>query len=385
MLIYMKIQYCPDKYGRLCVIISVGHQDIFGLSESGFRYAILQDRYVKSVIIDLRNVKEVGTEFLRMIYDFLKEASHRKKWTGICVNGERLRTTFILARLDRYAKVFNSPDEAVLYFNKRRICRWSFFLVLLFMTTIYTPTIKWVVLSWLKDPYYFHGPLVVATSAFFILRRLRYPDGLYPVLSIRGCGYIILALSIYFFGVLLCMNFLKAISLIFFLLGNVLLLGSNPIYQRCLFPIWILFFAIPLPGVEGLASSLQHITSSIVARSIRLLGMDIYNIGVTLFYAGRAITIDAPCAGLRSLIAVLFLTTLTTGLFRTTFLKKVIIFFGATLVTFLTNIIRISLLAMILFTSNINNNISHIHYISGLIFFIIPLSFLWLIRLCLKY
>ncbi|MEE8469713.1 MAG: archaeosortase/exosortase family protein, partial [Dehalococcoidia bacterium] len=82
---------------------------------------------------------------------------------------------------------------------------------------LYWPVFRWLVQSWLSDPYYSHGFLVPLVSGFFVWTKRRQLRGGEP--SGTGVFVITLGAFLYVLGFVWGMRFLSAFSLLIVLSG----------------------------------------------------------------------------------------------------------------------------------------------------------------------
>ncbi len=184
----------------------------------------------------------------------------------------------------------------------------------LLVALLYAPTGRWLVLTWLQDPYYSHGWLVPPVSAILAWRGRAAWRGGTPANS----GLILLGLGVALYGLgwLLSAQFVVAFSLLPVLGGLAWTFLGTRAARALAFPIAFLGFAIPLPWVEMGTWPLESLTAGWAASLVQLLGVPVRVVGGEVHLASCDVVVGAACSGMRSLIALLTLGTLVAYLFR---------------------------------------------------------------------
>lgn len=338
----------------------------------------------KKIIINFVQEIEFDSWHLKALHRLLKMARFKLVDIRIVTPSRRMKDTFHLTRLDIYTRIYNSVEEAKKEEGFIPFIKYGSIVAIGIFVLLYAHIIKWLIFSWRIDPYYSHGFIVLLVSLFFIWKRktkIRRPKSHF---SLKSFFFIGVAVLLYLMGYFKGINFFIGLSLIFFLLGFVLLLYGKNIYKHLFLPITLLFFAIPIPRIDEFASLLQHFTARWVTFFVSKLGIDAYNIGIKIFFKDSYISIDAPCSGLRSLIALLFVATLFISLLKTSYYKKFLLSLTIIPISLLANLLRITTLILIANTYGLKIAMFYFHHISGILFFIIALSILILEKGLLK-
>lgn len=227
------------------------------------------------------------------------------------------------------------------------------FLILLILALLYVRTFHWLVHTWLTDPYYSHGFLVIIISVFLAWRALRaaraplserepgsYRNGLY----LFTCG-----LLIYILGFITIFPFLMAVSFLLTLSGLILYFYGTALTRALLFPVAYLSFAIPLPAelLDVLGYHLQALSLRYPAALLALLGVPVTRVGAEIHLAQAAFTVGLPCSGMNSLIALLALAALFIYLLQCPWYRKVALLCAAVPIAIFANIARVTALLLI--------------------------------------
>ena len=207
--------------------------------------------------------------------------------------------------------------------------------------------------NWTTNPDMEHGFIVLPAIVYLIYEKRKD----LAEISIAGpslIGFVVLALGLFLFwagsqadvtsiGLLSLM--IVAVGLVWFLLGwRALLLLS--------FPIGFFVFAIPLPGLDSIASDLRLIMSKNAVFVLNLIGVDVIRQGTGILSApdpllglaaGRKFTVDIadPCSGIRSLFALLMVSALYAHFTLKIWWEKWILFLCAIPLAIVGNLVRI--------------------------------------------
>lgn len=198
--------------------------------------------------------------------------------------------------------------------------------------------------------YYSHGPLV-APIALMVGWLILHRRGL-PVESTRGSrglGMTLLTGSILVH--LACMfgrvTFVSGFAFIGALIGVVLYLGGRAMLSRLWFPIVFLAFMVPLPDVTvgEINFRLKLIAASLATGVVDGLGVPVFLEGSDIVLsAGRRLTVEDACSGLRSMISLLAFATLFAYVCKLRGYKRALLFASAVPIAVLANVVRIAVL-----------------------------------------
>jgi exosortase len=118
-------------------------------------------------------------------------------------------------------------------------------------------------------------------------------------------------------------------SVVFSIAGAVLLLGGTKYLRIFWFPIFLLFFMVPIPAVvyNEITFPLQLLASRVAENAISFLGIPIIREGNVLELASQKLDVVEACSGIRSLLTLTFLS-LVYGYFceKRTWLRAVLFF-----------------------------------------------------------
>jgi len=332
------------------------------------------------VIIHFRGEMEFDPNDLRILHWFLKSARLRFADVRMVVPSVKMRETLLLTRLDIFTRIYNTLEEAKRGKGFMPFIKYGSIAAAAVLVLFYSHIVQWLVFSWRIDPYYSHGFLVAAASLFLLWWRRKELKDPQSDFSLKSFFLVGAGILLYLIGSFRGANFLIGFSFVFFLLGSVSLLYGKAVYDQVFLPATLLFFAVPLPRLDEAASFLQHHIAAWTARLVSAVGIEAYSVGVNIFFGESHIVIDAPCSGLRSLIALLFVGTLFVGLLQAPPLKKTLLLLSVIPISVLSNLMRVAVLVLIAHGWGLKAAMFYFHYLSGLLLFVMALSALFLER-----
>jgi len=241
---------------------------------------------------------------------------------------------------------------------------------------LFYPTFRWLVFSWLNNPYYSHGFLVPLVSLFFLWRKKGafFGEGGEP----NNFGWVVVALGLA--GHLLAMlwqaYYLSALAFILVLIGLVIHFCGLLAARQLLFPLGFLSFMIPLPIVDRLSPSLESLTATHAASLVQMVGIPARNLGAQISLTDSTFVVAAPCSGLNSIVSLLALTAVLTYIVRGSPLAKVTLLGAAVPIAMAANLFRVSSLLSIAHFFGAEAGMAYFHNFSSPILFLVALALL---------
>ena len=165
-------------------------------------------------------------------------------------------------------------------------------------------------MQWTQDEDVSHGPFVPAVAAYIAWQRRQEFINTPKIPNYWGLAIVAWAVFQLIIGTLGVELFLQRTSLIISITGIVLLLGGTKILKLAAFPIFLLVFMIPLPKViyGQITLPLQLFASSCAEHVLTLLGIPVLREGNILELAAKKLNVVEACSGIRSLMALTFLS-----------------------------------------------------------------------------
>ncbi len=253
---------------------------------------------------------------------------------------------------------------------------------------LYLPIMAWLVNSWLNNPFYSHGFLIPAVSAFIAWRNLSSLEradavsGDFDFYS-PGFGILSLGLALLVLGYLRGVPSLGALSFLFTMSGVVLYLYGRGVMRSVFFPIAFLIFAIPPPGVllDAIASHLQTISATYSAAIVMQLGIPVDRVGAEIHLRNTSLVVGLPCSGMNSVIALLALSALFVYLLKCSWYKKTALVLASIAFAIFANILRIVFLLLLGNSYGAETATGFFHTLFSPLLFIIAFLFLILLSI----
>jgi len=164
--------------------------------------------------------------------------------------------------------------------------------------------------DWSADPDMGHGFFVPLVVGYIIwqqkdeLRTLRLqPNWWGLVVVFLGATQMIVA-------TLGAELFLARTSFVITIIGVVWLLGGNAVLRRLAFPLFLLFFMVPIPAViyNSATLKLQLLASRLAEGALMVLDVPVLREGNVLELPNQKLSVVEACSGIRSLLSLTFLS-----------------------------------------------------------------------------
>ncbi len=210
---------------------------------------------------------------------------------------------------------------------------------------IFGPILYYMVLHWGAVDDYSHGFLVVPLALYFawerrhaLQRAVVRPSwwGLVP-LALGSLALIIGRLGVELTAM--------RVSFVLTLIGLQILLLGREVFRILVFPMFFLFFMVPLPQsfVNVVAFPLQLIAADFAVETLHLLHIPALREGNIIHLAETQLFVAEACAGLRSLMALGALAVVFAYFFRKNPIERIIIVASAIPIAIFVNAFRVAL------------------------------------------
>ncbi|MCJ7668394.1 MAG: exosortase/archaeosortase family protein [Anaerolineae bacterium] len=214
-------------------------------------------------------------------------------------------------------------------------------IIVALLAFLFYPTFRWLIVSWLNNPYYSHGFLIPLVSGFFFWRRREVLAWERREPNYWGLIPLVLALLAHLAAVPWQAFYISAFSFLALLGGLLLFFWGTSAIKKLLFPLAFLLFMIPLPFVDRFSPALESFAATYATRLAQMSGLPAHNLGSQISLAGSTFVVAAPCSGLNSLVALFALAAVMTYLFSGPLLGKIIILAVSIPVALVANLIRL--------------------------------------------
>ncbi|MFN8060141.1 MAG: exosortase/archaeosortase family protein [Vicinamibacterales bacterium] len=236
---------------------------------------------------------------------------------------------------------------------------------------VYGPTLVWLWGRWTMSVWHnAHGLLIPPVAAYFIHDELRRHAGVARAGSAWGFACLVPALLIHAVDLSLDTRLLSAASIVIALPGLALLLIGPALTRTIWFPLAFLAFMLPIPlgVVERLIMALRHVAADAAATLVPWLGVPVYAEGTTLHLAHASLQVADACSGFSTLYAAMAVACLTAFATRSTTRRMLVLALAAPIAVS-ANVLRVSLLVLLVHWQGTDVLATSLHSISGLLTF----------------
>ncbi len=247
---------------------------------------------------------------------------------------------------------------------------------------VYGPTFGWMYERWMvTGSYYSHGPLVPLICAFLIWQQRAKLAAMHYKGTRLGWVFLLAGLFVHLLSSLWQVYFSSGFSLLLTIAGVVLLFLGRRFLRQTWFSLAFLTFMIPLPEVliSNASFRLKLFAASIATFAVNRMGIPAMRQGSVIQTRHAVLTVEDPCSGIRSLIALIALGALMAYMSKLTRAKKITLFATTLPIAILSNVVRIILLTAVSEIYGTEAAMGWFHDFTG--FAVFALAFLGLILL----
>jgi len=198
------------------------------------------------------------------------------------------------------------------------------------LAACYAPILAALVRQWNDDPDMGHGFFVPVIAAAIAWHKRDQIAGKLPKPNWWGLAIMIWAGFQLYIATLGAELFLARTSFVISIIGAVLLLGGTEYVKVFGFPLFLLFFMVPIPAViyNQLTFPLQILASQVAENVIGLLQIPVIREGNVLILPQQSLNVVEACSGIRSLLTLTFLSLVYGYVFEKRTWVRVVLFFS---------------------------------------------------------
>lgn len=270
----------------------------------------------------------------------------------------------------------------------RQLHLWLQVLSLSILTVwLYSSVFFRLVLQWWKDPNFSHGFFVPIFSLFLLLNDRSRLRSLVPKPSAWGLLIVVLAMGLLILGSLGAELFLSRISLLFTILGLIVLLGGWGHCRAMLFPWAFLLLMIPIPAIlfNQVTVPLQLLASRLAAGMLPLLGVPVLREGNVINLPAMSLEVAEACSGIRSLVSLITLAIIYGYLTEKTRSVRLLLAIAAVPIAVCANALRIVGTGLLVQYWGPDKAQGFFHLFSGWFLFLLSLAMLFLLHQVLSW
>src|ERR1022692_2490285 len=232
---------------------------------------------------------------------------------------------------------------------------WAWFGALLLLS--YAPVLWRLVRQWDSDPDMGHGFFVPLVVGFIVWQKRAEPLALQPGQNRAGLlawepapngwglGVVLYAGLQLWIATLGAELFLARTAFVISIVGIVLLLGGTAWVRALAFPLFLLFFMIPIPTVvyNSITFPLQLLASRVSTQALDLMQIPVLREGNVLEFAEQKLSVVEACSGIRSLLSLTFLSLVYGYFFESKVWMRVVLFVSTIPIAIVANASRVTL------------------------------------------
>ena len=260
--------------------------------------------------------------------------------------------------------------------NQKNITNYTLILILCAtFCAVFFPVLKSLVKVWHGSEEYSHGFFIIPLSLYIIWQK---KDELTETsVQPSNWGLLIIIISLLLFIIARAGEILTLVpmTMIFLIFGAVIYLFGFLMCRKLIFPLFFLFFMIPVPSqvYSALTIPLQLFVTKTTVFIAGLMGISIYREGNVINLPDHTMQVVQACSGLRSMISLLVLSAIF-GYFtlRSNILRGVLFVAGIP-ISIIVNIFRVFLMVTAYYYFNYDLTADSVHTIFGMIIFIMAL------------
>jgi exosortase len=209
----------------------------------------------------------------------------------------------------------------------------------------YFPVIVRLVSQWANDDDMGHGFFVPIIAGWIAWQKYQESHSVPAVPDWRGVLLLTWAALQLYIGTLGAELFLSRSALVLTVIGAVWLLGGVRYLRIYAFPLFLLFFMIPIPAIiyTRITFPLQLFASAVAENLLDLMGIAVSRTGNVLELATMKLDVVEACSGIRSLLSLTFLSLVYGYFFEPHRTIRVLLFLSTIPIAIMANAGRVTI------------------------------------------
>ena len=245
------------------------------------------------------------------------------------------------------------------------------------LVVAYAPVLQRLVSQWANDEDMGHGFFVPIIAGYIVWQKrgellAAAPSPCWWGLLVVGYGTFQLMVA-----TLGAELFLARTAFVFSVIGAVLMLAGWRVLRLLAFPLFLLFFMVPIPAIlyNQITFPLQLVASRVADATLSLLGIPVLREGNILELASQRLNVVEACSGIRSLLSLSFLSLVYAYFFDKKVWMRGVLLVATVPISILANSGRVTLTGLV---SEYDPELARgiFHYASGWVVFMVALAIL---------
>jgi exosortase len=209
----------------------------------------------------------------------------------------------------------------------------------------YAPVLRALIRQWDHDPDMGHGFFVPLIALFIVWQRRDELMAITPKPNWWGLVLVVWGALQLITATLGAELFTARLSFLITLIGMILTLGGTFMLKKLAFPIFLLFFMVPIPAVIYSAATfkLQILASKLADDALTLLSIPVLREGNVLELPNQKLSVVEACSGIRSLLSLTFLSLVYGYFFEKKTWIRIVLFFSTIPIAIIANGSRVTI------------------------------------------
>ncbi|HXB70958.1 MAG TPA: exosortase [Candidatus Acidoferrales bacterium] len=209
----------------------------------------------------------------------------------------------------------------------------------------FAPVLGRLIHQWDHDPDMGHGFFVPLVAGFIIWQRREELAAVKPEPNMWGLALVMFGGLQLMLGTLGAELFTARLAFVLSLIGVVWFLGGTVMLKKLAFPLFLLFFMIPIPAIiySSLTLKLQIFASRMADEALTLLDVPVFREGNILDLPNQRLSVVEACSGIRSLLSLTFLSLVYGYFFEKKTWLRVLLFFSTIPIAIIANASRVTI------------------------------------------
>jgi exosortase len=205
--------------------------------------------------------------------------------------------------------------------------------------------LKNLIRQWNNDPDMGHGFFVPAVVAYIVWQYRDDLCAMKPEPNLWGLLVIAWGALQLLLGTLGTELFTARMSFVVTLIGIVWTLGGTRMLRKLAFPLFLLFFMLPIPAVIYSAATfkLQILASQLADSALTLLSVPVLREGNVLELPNQKLSVVDACSGIRSLLSLTFLSLVYGYFFERKTWVRIVLFLSTIPIAIIANASRVTI------------------------------------------
>jgi exosortase len=213
----------------------------------------------------------------------------------------------------------------------------------------YAPILWNLFKQWSNDEDMGHGFFVPLIAGYIIWQRREELLAIKPKPNWWGLVLVIFGSLQVIIGTLGVELFTARTAILLTIIGAIWLLGGTLMIRKMAFPLFLLFFMVPIPTViyNQITFPLQILASRLADSALTVMGVPVLREGNILDLPSQRLSVVEACSGIRSLLSLTFLSLVYGYFFEKRAGVRIALFFATIPIAIIANGSRVTLTGLL--------------------------------------